>query len=126
MNINWSQIIYNSGDVFLPEFIRNILGKIIYKYPNSKTKYTFYIQGWTFIHFFNGIICGYLYLYFGYTKKYYFITMFIIHTLWELWQILIGMSKPLTIIGRNNSIDTLVDTSAFLFGSYLILQLRKN
>jgi|688.fasta_scaffold227600_1 hypothetical protein len=126
MNINWSQIIYNSGDVFLPEFIRNALGTIIYKYPNSEINYTFYIQGWTFIHFVNGIIFGYLYLYFGYIKKYYFMNMFILHTLWELWQIIIGMSKPWNIIGRNNIIDILVDTSSFLLGSYLILHLRKN
>ena len=126
MNINWSKIIYNSGDVFLPEFIRNALGTIIYKYPNSDTNYTFYIQGWTFIHFINGILFGYLYLYFGYIKKYYFMNMFILHTLWELWQIIIGMSKPLNIIGRNNIIDILVDTSSFMLGSYLSLQVRKN
>ena len=125
MNINWSQVIYNSGDVFLPEFIRNALGKIIYKYPNSDTNYTFYIQGWTFIHFLNGIIFGYLYLSFGYIKNNYFINMFILHTLWEVWQIIIGMSKPWTIIGRNNIVDTFVDTFVFLLGSYLILQLRK-
>jgi len=126
MNINWSQVIYNSGDVFLPEFIRNALGKIIYKYPNSETNYTFYIQWWTFIHFLNGIICGYLYLSFGYIKNNYFITMLILHTVWELWQIIIGMSKPWNIIGRNNIVDIFVDTSVFLLGSYLILQLRKN
>lgn len=121
MNINWEKIIYNSGDVFLPESVRNILGTVIYKYPNSKTNYTFYIQGWTFIHFLNGIITGYLYLYFDYTKKNYFLYMFMLHTLWEIWQIIIGMSKPLSITGRNNIIDTLVDTLAFLSGSYLYL-----
>lgn len=122
MNINWEKIIYSSGDVFLPESVRNILGTVIYKYPNSKTNYTFYIQGWTFIHFLNGIITGYLYLYFGYSKKNYFLYMFILHTLWEIWQIIIGMSKPLNILGRNNIIDTLVDTLSFLSGSYLYIK----
>jgi hypothetical protein len=118
MKIDWNKLIYSSGDVFLPESVRNILGNIIYKYPNSDTSYIFYIQGWTFIHFLNGIISGYLYLYFSYKKSNYFLNLFILHTLWETWQVIIGMSKPWKITGRNNIIDTIVDTISFMLGTY--------
>ena len=52
-------IIYNSGDVFLPDNIKEILS---YNLIGSHKK-TFYISGWSIVHFINGIIFGYLYLY---------------------------------------------------------------
>ena len=61
MNKLWLQnIIYNSGDVFLPESVRTILLTEII----GSIKKTFYITWWSIIHFINGIIVGYLYLFF--------------------------------------------------------------
>jgi hypothetical protein len=127
MTIDWHKIIYNSGDVFLPEPIKNLLAIFIYKYPNTtkESDYIFYLQGWSIIHFLSGIITGYLYLYFGYNKQRYFLTMFMINTTWETWQVIIGMSKPYNIIGRNGMIDTLVDTTLFMLGSYLFFYYNK-
>ena len=31
-----------------------------------------------------------------------------LHTLWEFWQIIIGMSRPYSLSGRSNLIDTIV------------------
>jgi hypothetical protein len=109
------KIIYNSGDVFLPETLKNILQKDII----GSSQKTFYISGWSIVHFINGIIFGYLYLYFKYDIRSYFLTMLIIHTLWELWQTIIGMAKPYKITGRSNIVDTIMDTILFMCGAYI-------
>lgn len=116
----WREIIYSSGDVFLPESVKNLLGTMLYKYPNVKDDYVFYIQGWSIVHFVSGIIFGYMYLKLGGMASNYFYYALIVHTLWELWQILIGMSKPFNLVGRNSIIDILVDTIMFMFGAFLI------
>lgn len=109
-------IIYNSGDVFLPEKIKNILLiELIGTY-----KKTFYISGWSIVHFISGIISGYIYLYFKGDSRSYLVNLFIIHTIWEFWQILIGMSKPYRLTGRNNLIDSIMDTILFMLGAYII------
>ena len=109
-------IIYNSGDVFLPEKVKNILGTDLI----GNSKKTLYVSGWSIIHFINGIIFGYLYLYFkGYSRLYLF-KMFIIHTMWECWQMLIGMAKPYKLTGRSNLIDTIMDTIFFMLGAYIV------
>ena len=110
-------IIYNSGDVFLPEKVKNILGKDLI----GNSKKTFYVSGWSIVHFINGIIFGYLYLlYFKGDRKLYFLKMFIIHTVWEFWQMLIGMAKPYKLTGRSNLIDTIMDTIFFMLGAYIV------
>jgi hypothetical protein len=108
-------IIYNSGDVFLPDNIKEILS---YDIIGSHKK-TFYISGWSIVHFINGILFGYLYLYFKYNKKDYIINLLILHTLWEFWQIIIGMSRPYSLSGRSNLIDTFLDTILFMSGALI-------
>ena len=108
-------IIYNSGDVFLPDNIKKILS---YDIIGSHKK-TFYISGWSIVHFINGIVFGYLYLFLKYDKKYYIIKLFMLHTLWEFWQIIIGMSRPYSLSGRSNLIDTIVDTIVFMGGAII-------
>ena len=76
----------------------------------------------TFIHYFSGMLMGMIYLYLG--KKidfYYYYNLFIIHTIWELWQILIGMTK---IWELNGIIDTTVDTIVYMIGAYVLLQIH--
>ena len=121
MKIDWHKVIFNSGDVFLPEPIKNFLSIFIYKYPNTKkeSNLIFYIQWWSIVHFISGIVVGFLYLYYGYQIQNYFLYMLIIHTLWEIWQVTIGMSKPYNLIGRNGLIDTITDTTLFMIGAYL-------
>ena len=117
MNKRYLQnIIYNSGDVFLPEKVKNILGVDLI----GTSKKTFYVSGWSIVHLINGIIIGYIYLYFNRDSRFYFFKMLIIHTMWELWQMLIGMAKPYKLTGRSNLIDTIMDTLFFMFGAYIV------
>ena len=109
------KVIYNSGDVFLPERIKNFLKKDII----GSTNKTFYITWWSIIHFINGIIVGALYLHYNYNKKHYFLAMLSIHTLWEVWQIVIGMSNPMKTTGRGNIVDIILDTLLFMLGAYI-------
>ena len=117
MNKLWLQnIIYNSGDVFLPEKVKNILGMDLI----GTSKKTFYVSGWSLVHLINGIIIGYIYLYFKWDIRLYALKLFIIHTIWELWQVLIGMSKPYKLTGRSNLIDIIMDTIFFMSGAYIV------
>jgi hypothetical protein len=118
-NLNWEQIIYNSGDFFFPTFIKNILDKNIYITQNN----SFYINGWSLLHYFSGMILGAVYLYLDKGLNFYYYYLFIIHTIWELWQMLIGMSKPWKLTGDSNLIDTFVDTIFFMIGTYITLKL---
>lgn len=122
MTISFNDIIYNSGDVFLPKSIRDLLVKGMY----FDNKTMFYLNGWTLIHVLSGIISGFIYIYLNKPLKYYYYKMFVIHTLWELWQMLIGMSHPYKLTGNSNLIDIIIDTLAFMLGSYLTLTFYKN
>lgn len=121
-NIDWKEMIYNSGDFFLPKPIKKLLDKNLYETKN----YSFYISGWTFVHYFSGMLLGIYYLYLDKSVQFYYYNLFIIHTIWELWQILIGMSKPWKLTGPSNLIDTFVDTIVFMLGTYITLQIYKN
>lgn len=117
MNKTWlKQLIYNSGDIFLPERVKKIL--LIDLVGSSKK--TLYVSGWSIIHLINGIISGYIYLYFKWNRKLYILKLLIIHTIWELWQTIIGMAKPYKLTGHNNLIDSLLDTLFFMLGAYII------
>ena len=117
MNKKYIQnIIYNSGDIFLPEKVKNILGTDLI----GTSKKTFYVSGWSIVHIINGIIFGYIYLYFKYDSRFYILKMFAIHTIWEIWQIIIGMSKPYKLIGHSNLIDIIMDTIFFMLGAYIV------
>ena len=119
MNINTKNIydiIYSSGNVFLPKKMQDILTTDLI----GTSKKTFYVSGWSIVHFISGIIFGYLYLYFNGDIRLYTFKLFIIHTLWEFWQMLIGMSKPYKLTGRSNLIDTIMDTIFFMLGAYIV------
>jgi hypothetical protein len=114
-NIYLRNIIYNSGDAFLPETVKNILGTDLI----GTSKKTFYVSGWSIVHLINGIIIGYIYLYFKGDPRFYTFKLFLIHTIWEIWQMLIGMSNPYNLTGRSNLIDTIMDTIFFMVGAYI-------
>ena len=121
-DINWKQIIYNSGDFFFPKSIKNILDKNIYMTQNK----SFYINGWSVLHYCSGMILGAIYLYLDKGIYFYYYNLFIIHTIWEFWQIIIGMSKPWRLTGDSNLIDTFIDTLVFMIGTYVTLRLYYN
>ena len=114
--MNIKKLVYSSGDIFLPEKIKKLL---VTDLIGTSTK-TFYVSGWSIVHFVTGIIFGYLYLFFNYYNLFYIIRLFIIHTMWEFWQTLIGMAKPYKLTGRSNLIDSIIDTVFFMLGVYIV------
>lgn len=116
MTITLEKLLYNSGDVFLPKSVRDLLASGLYF---DKTR-SFYLNGWTLLHFISGMLVGWIYLYLKKPIQYYYYKLFIIHTIWELWQMLIGMSKPWKLTGNSNLIDIIVDTISFMLGGYLL------
>lgn len=123
LNINRDKIeriFYDSGDVFLPKPVKKILDTTIL---GSKTQTFWYIDGWTIMHFISGILFGYLYLKLEYDIDKYYFKMFVLHTIWELWQTLVGMTEPTQLFGLNSLFDTIVDTFVFMIGTYIIRQI---
>jgi len=111
-----SNLLYKSGDVFLPKGMVQFLDQGIY-FDNQQR---FYINLWTGLHFLSGIIIGRVILKYIVEPVQLFIICIIIHTLWESWQVYIGMAKPWKLAGSSNLIDSLVDTTAFMLGVFYI------
>ncbi len=112
----WREIIY----AFLPKQVRDILGTMLFKYPNVEEDYIFYIQGWSIVHFISGVLFGYLYLKLGWSLINYYYNALLVHTLWELVQISTRVSNHFRLSGSNSFVDIVVDTILFMFGAYLV------
>ena len=112
-------IIYNSVDFFLLKKVKKILDTDLI----GTHKKTFYISGWSIVHMISGIIFGYMYLFFKFDRTSYVLNLFIIHTCWEFFQMIIGISIPYELTGDGNLIDTIIDTILFMLGFYLVRKL---
>ena len=112
---DWNKIIYKSGDFLLPQSIKKVFDILLYKNSN----YSFYVEVWHIVHFFSGFLIGLIYIYTGYSKDAYLWNLFIIHTIWEYWQVYIGMSKPFRLTYHNNLFDMMFDTFIFMVGGYV-------
>jgi hypothetical protein len=99
--------IYRSGDIFLPRRYVDMLDTYIIGNPKS----IFYINYWTFLHALSGVVFALLW-----KSKTIYLDFFIAHSLWELWQILIGM----TPLNTRGAVDITVDTLAGFVGVYLV------
>ena len=115
-------IIYSSGDVFLPDSVKKFLRTDLI---GSHTG-TFYISIWSVIHFLSGVFIGLFYFFMGWNVQMYMLNMFVLHTIWECWQILIGMSNPYRMTGTGNLVDTIVDTLLFMSGAYVSLLVNQS
>jgi hypothetical protein len=113
---NINNILYKSGDLFLPKNIVRFLDRGFY---DSQER--FYINFWTALHFLSGIIIGKTVSMYTTHNWLYYGICFTIHTLWELWQVYIGMAKPWKLSGSSNLIDSFIDTAAFMFGTFIVL-----
>lgn len=100
----------NSGDLYLPPRLKRVLDYYIIGNKQS----LFSINVWSFVH----ILSGFLVYNFITTNLLY---AFIIHTIWELWQLLIT-NTPYTIVGL---IDTIVDTLLFLIPFMILKKMNK-
>jgi hypothetical protein len=106
-------ILFRSGDLFLPKQLRDILE--YYYVGNDKS--ILYITNWTLIHFFSGVLVAW-YLFEKMNSINVYIYSFIIHTIWELWQIL-GKNTPIyTLRGQ---VDIVVDTLSYMLGVFVYI-----
>src|SRR3990172_7863117 len=96
---NWLK---KSADMFVPKPV----GKMLNVYVVGNSRSVFYIQRWSLMHFLSGLVVGILFPQVDY------VCALLLHTLWELWQILVG-STPLTTRG---AVDILLDTCFFMAG----------
>lgn len=110
-----NDILYRSGDVFLPKSVRTILER----YHIGDSKSVFYLTNWSIVHLVSGIVTGWVLVSYAPNLPYY-TTGFAIHTLWEFWQIYIGMTPWKTARGQ---MDILVDTAMFMTGMFFFLPL---
>lgn len=117
--VDLHEMIYNSGNFFVPQPVKKVLDILLYKNYN----YNFYVEIWHIAHFVTGFLLGLIYIYLGYNMKSYYSNLIIIHIIWEYWQVYIGMSKPLRLTYHNNLIDILFDTFIFMVGSYIAFTL---
>lgn len=117
--MDWNKILFKSGDLFLPKQVRAFLE--YYHVGNSRS--VFYISNWTFVHFFSGVLTAYLLATrTKYSTQKILLVTFLIHTLWELWQIY-GENTPIATL--RGQVDVLVDTTAYMLGVLAYIQSRK-
>lgn len=97
---------FASGDAFLPKWARTVLETYI---VGDDTSY-FYISLWSIVHMTTGMVYGW------FTK--WSVAFYIwLHTIWELWQIWIGMTHIDTLRG---AIDIAVDTTMGAIGVVVV------
>lgn len=94
----------------MPKKIRAFLETFLY---GNYTTFI-YITYWSILHFLSGIFTGVLFQRFSVKNVYW--NGFLLHSAWELWQIMIGMSKPWNLIGHNGFVDICMDTILFMLG----------
>jgi hypothetical protein len=111
MSWTWKDVLYLSGDVFLPKRMRTVLER--YHVGNDRS--LVYVTNWSILHFFTGFLVGILLMSFFPTYDYYW-TGFWVHTIWEIWQILVSNTPWWTTRGQ---IDVVVDTLIFMLGMVL-------
>lgn len=103
---------YTSGDLFLPAKARRFLETELVGQQSD----TFYITIWSLIHAVSGLVFGFvMFKIFKVVANYYIIAL-IVHTFWEMWQVFIGMAHPLSLKGKGNIVDILMDTALFMTG----------
>lgn len=103
----------DSGDLFLPQYLRDFLEIYII----GSTKSLFYITIWSIMHLISGVFTGYFFLHYTYyTFRDSLIIAFIVHTIWELWQYIITNTQK-TLRGL---VDTIVDSILFMLGFIIV------
>jgi|UniRef100_A0A6C0IUK2 hypothetical protein len=94
------------SDAFLPKLITDFL------YTKYVKVFDTYINGWSFMHLLSGIIVS---------MKYDWHAALLIHTLWELFQAIIGDNDPTL----ETLVDVPLDTLFFMFGWWIGKKLRE-
>lgn len=109
-----TSLVYRSGDFFLPKDIVDYLNTYIVGNENS----LYYLNYWHINHLLSGVFFAivHLTLYKFYSP---FLTYLLLHTIWEIWQIFIGM----TALDLRSFIDILNDTFFGSIGYFIVILL---
>ena len=110
------ELMFHSGDLFLPKSVRKYLE--IYWIGNDTS--LFYVTNWSFLHFLSGILTVKLLKYLNIEKNIVLVS-FLVHCVWELWQMIGKKTLYWTTRGQ---IDVITDTVFFMAGVYLTLKLQ--
>jgi hypothetical protein len=111
-----TDFLYRSGDAFLPlEIVERLDTQII----GTKDS-LYYVNYWHFVHMFTGVAFSYFFMRYGILDI--VIRYVLLHTLWELWQIYIGMTR----LNMRGGIDILNDTLFGLIGVIALYYSVKN
>lgn len=103
--------LYLSGDLFLPKSVRTFLER--YWIGNDKT--LIYVTNWSLMHVLSGILVGAILLN-KFPEYSYYWTGFWVHSVWELWQVLVKNTPYWTLRGF---LDIWMDTLLFMIGMKL-------
>jgi hypothetical protein len=113
----FQDVLFLSGDLFLPKSVRRVLEH--YYVGNDRT--LIYITNWSLVHFFTGVLTAWVLEthYPGYDTLF---TAFLLHTMWEIWQLAVR-NTPWTLRGV---LDVGMDTLLFLGGFLAYLQVTRD
>ncbi len=114
-------LLFRSGDLFFGPEMRKFLETFLIGSYDSPI----YITYWSILHFISGIITAYILHTYVPNIKHPYSVGFALHTLWELWQVYIGMSRPWNWKGHNGFIDFIMDSALFLAGMYTYYSISK-
>jgi len=95
------------GDGLMPQPVRDTLYKSWYKTE------TIDLNGWSFMHALSGAIFAYLF------PKQTVLMWIFIHTLWEIYQIIIGMTQ-IKENPKEESVDVFFDTLFSVIGFFVV------
>jgi hypothetical protein len=107
--------VYRSGDLWLPSSVVAFLDSYLIGNETS----LFYLNLWHVNHFLSGVFFGLLLRSGVYSSSSPFLTYLLFHTVWEMWQLAIGMT-PRSLRGL---LDITVDTVVGLLGLFLVWKL---
>lgn len=112
-----NDFLYKSGDLFLSGRLKKYLDYYYIGDDNS----LFYLTNWSINHFLSGFIIGYflIFILHIYNSKTIYFYGFVIHSIWELWQIFIKNTK----LNLRGIIDVIVDTLCSMIGLYVYVKL---
>jgi hypothetical protein len=106
---------WKTRDLFLPYELRKFLGH--YYIGNDKS--TFYITNWSIVHFISGMILAFfLFFVYGKNVQRIFIMVFLLHTIWEAFQLYVHNTDNKTF---RDKLDIVVDTCMSMLGAIAVV-----
>lgn len=106
---------YRSGDIWLPpDMVR-----FLHTYIVGSDRSLFYLNYWHINHFFSGVLFA---LFHSFVKPipYPLLTYIALHTVWEAWQLSIGMTPRSARGALDILVDTVTGTLGYLVTDFLI------